>query len=133
MSTLEVQQKVVMTHPFEQFRQKRLQGNAQLLDTKSLLTKRLVSLDKQAYSDGTLPVATKELMALTASLVLRCNDCIDYHLETTVKLGFTRDQIDEAVGVAMLVGGSIVIPHARHAAESLDFLFDEQQKLAAEA
>ncbi|MCW8878072.1 MAG: carboxymuconolactone decarboxylase family protein [Kangiellaceae bacterium] len=117
-----------MSHPFEEFREKRQQGNERLLDTKNLVTKRFVSLDKQAYSDGALPAETKELMALTASMVLRCNDCIDYHLETTVKLGFNREQIDEAIGIAMLVGGSIVIPHARHAAQSLDFLFAEKSK-----
>ena len=117
-----------MSHPFEEFREKRQQGNERLIDTKNLVTKRFVSLDKQAYSDGALPAETKELMALTASMVLRCNDCIDYHLETTVKLGFSREQIDEAIGIAMLVGGSIVIPHARHAAQSLDFLFEEKSR-----
>lgn len=116
-----------MTHPFEEFREKRQRGNEKLIETKNLVTKRLVSLDKQAYADGALKAETKELMALTASMVLRCNDCIDYHLETTVKLGFSREQIDEAIGIAMLVGGSIVIPHARHAAESLDFLFVEKE------
>lgn len=115
-----------MSHSFEEYRKKRQQGNERLLDTKNLVTKRFVSLDKQAYSDGALPAETKELMALTASMVLRCNDCIDYHLETTVKLGFNREQIDEAIGIAMLIGGSIVIPHARHAAQSLDFLFNEK-------
>lgn len=117
-----------MTHPFEEFREKRKAGNERLLDTQNLLTKRFVSLDKQAYADGALPKETKELMALTASMVLRCNDCIDYHLETCVKFGFNRAQIDEAIGIAMLVGGSIVIPHARHAATSLDFLFEEHSK-----
>ncbi len=121
-----------MTHPFEAFREKRKQGNERLLDTKNLLTKRFVSLDKQAYSDGALSVKTKEIMGLTASMVLRCNDCIDYHLETCVNLGFSREQIDEAIGVAMLVGGSIVIPHARHAAISLNFLFDEKAQKEAE-
>lgn len=116
-----------MTHPFEQFRQKRLQGNEKLANTKNLVTKRLMSLDKQAYSEGALSVETKELMALTASMVLRCNDCIDYHLETTVNLGLSREQIDESIGIAMLVGGSIVVPHARHAAQSLDFLFAEKK------
>ncbi len=115
-----------MTHPFQEFRKKRLSGNEKLLDTENLLSKRFISLDKQAYKDGALSGETKELLALTASMVLRCNDCIDYHLETTVKMGFTKDQIDEAIGVAMLVGGSIVIPHARHAAESLEFLFNEK-------
>lgn len=115
-----------MPHPFERFREKRLKGNEKLSQSGSLVTKRLMALDKQAYSDGALCAKTKELMALTASMVLRCNDCIDYHLETTVNLGFSREQIDEAISVAMLVGGSIVIPHARHAAESLDFLFAEK-------
>ncbi|WP_196138248.1 carboxymuconolactone decarboxylase family protein [Aliikangiella sp. G2MR2-5] len=115
-----------MQHPFEQFREKRLQGNEKLLETNNLVTKRLMSLDKQAYGDSALPKKTKELMALTASMVLRCNDCIDYHLETCVKESLTRDEIDEAIGIAILVGGSIVIPHARHAASSLDFLFAEQ-------
>jgi len=114
-----------MSHRFEEFRRKRLEGNAKMLETDSLLTKRFVSLDKQAYKDGELPASTKELLGLVASMVLRCNDCIDYHLETSVKMGFSKAQIDEAIGVAMLVGGSIVIPHARHAAESLEFLYEE--------
>lgn len=114
-----------MTHRFEEFREKRLKGNAKMLETDSLLTKRFVSLDKQAYKDGALPADTKELLGLVASMVLRCNDCIDYHLETSVKMGFTKEQVDEAIGIAMLVGGSIVIPHARHAAESLEFLYQE--------
>lgn len=115
-----------MKQPFEEFREKRQEGNERLLDTKNLVTKRFVSLDKQAYVDGALPLETKEIMALTASLVLRCNDCIDYHLETCVNLGFTQEQIDEALGVAMLIGGSIVIPHARHASISLEFLLKEK-------
>lgn len=121
-----------MKHPFEEFRQKRLEGNEKLLETDNLLTKRFVSLDKQAYKDGALDADTKELLGLVASMVLRCNDCIDYHLETSVKMGFNREQIDEAIGIAMLVGGSIVIPHARHAAQSLDFLYDEQASASAE-
>lgn len=116
-----------MKHPFEEFREKRIKGNEKLLNTDNLVTKRFISLDKQAYKEGALPATTKELLALTASMVLRCNDCIDYHLETTVNMGFSREQIDEAIGIAMLVGGSIVIPHARHAAESLDFLFNEKE------
>lgn len=115
-----------MKQPFELFREKRQEGNERLLDTKNLVTKRFVSLDKQAYVEGALPLETKEIMALTASLVLRCNDCIDYHLETCVNLGFTQEQIDEALGVAMLIGGSIVIPHARHASISLEFLLKEK-------
>ncbi len=115
-----------MTHPFETFRQKRLEGNEKALATENLLTKRFFSLDKQAYGDGALDVKTKELLGLVASMVLRCNDCIDYHLEGAVKAGYSKAEIDEAMGVALLVGGSIVIPHMRHAAESLEFLFEEK-------
>ena len=117
-----------MTHPFETFRAKRQAGNDKVLATDNLLTKRFFSLDKQAYGDGALDAGTKELLGLVASAVLRCNDCIDYHLEQSVKAGFSKAQIDEALGVAMLVGGSIVIPPARHAAESLEFLFQEQSE-----
>jgi AhpD family alkylhydroperoxidase len=114
-----------MKHAFEEFREKRLQGNEKLLTTDNLLIKRFISLDKQAYSDGALSAQTKELLGLVASMVLRCNDCIDYHLEGCVKAGLNKKQIDEAISIAMLVGGSIVIPHARHAAQSLEFLFNE--------
>ena len=114
-----------MPHPFEEFRAKRQAGNDKALDTENLLTKRFFSLDKQAYGDGALDSKTKELLGLVASMVLRCNDCIDYHLEGAVKAGYSKQEIDEAMGVAMLVGGSIVIPHLRHAAESLEFLFSE--------
>ncbi|NVK20885.1 MAG: carboxymuconolactone decarboxylase family protein [Kangiellaceae bacterium] len=116
-----------MTHPFEDFRQKREQGNAKALDTNSLLVKRFFGLDKTAYGDGALDKKTKELLGLATSMVLRCNDCIDYHLEQCVKQGWSKDELDEAMGVAMLVGGSIVIPHLRHAKESLEFLFAETE------
>lgn len=113
-------------HPFEQFRAEREAGNEKALDTDSLLIKRFFGLDKTAYGDGHLDSATKELLGLVASMVLRCNDCIDYHLEQAVKQGWNKEQIDEAMGVAMLVGGSIVIPHLRHATTSLEFLFEEK-------
>ena len=112
-----------MDHPFEQYREKRLQGSKKLLETDDLLTKRFVGLDKIAYKEGALSAKTKELLGLTASMVLRCNDCIDYHLEAAIEAGNNKQEIDEAIGISMLVGGSIVIPHARHAAESLEFLF----------
>jgi len=114
-----------MDHPFNQYRQKRQQGTEKLLETDNLLTKRFISLDKQAYKEGALSAKTKELLGLTASMVLRCNDCIDYHLEAAIKAGNKKEEIDEAIGISMLVGGSIVIPHARHAAQSLEFLFSK--------
>lgn len=117
-----------LEHPFEHFRAQREAGNEKALDTDSLLIKRFFGLDKTAYGKGHLDSQTKELLGLVASMVLRCNDCIDYHLEQAVKLGWNKEQIDEAMGVAMLVGGSIVIPHLRHAKNSLDFLFEEHRK-----
>ncbi|GAA4348645.1 carboxymuconolactone decarboxylase family protein [Kangiella taiwanensis] len=113
-------------HPFEQFRAEREAGNEKALDTDSLLIKRFFGLDKTAYGEGHLDSKTKELLGLVASMVLRCNDCIDYHLEQSVKQGWNKEELDEAMGVAMLVGGSIVIPHLRHAKTSLEFLFDEK-------
>ncbi|MBN8596155.1 MAG: carboxymuconolactone decarboxylase family protein [Planctomycetes bacterium] len=86
----------------------------------SLVTKRFFSLDHQTYSDGALPVKTKELLGLVASAVLRCDDCIAYHIDQCVKLGFTDEEIWEAMDVALIVGGSIVIPHLRRAVEFLD-------------
>lgn len=116
-----------MNQSFDQFRKHRKQGTEKLLKTENLLTKRFISLDKQAYKDGAITAKSKELLGLTASMVLRCNDCIDYHLEAAIKAGNNKAEIDEAIGISLLVGGSIVIPHARHAAESLEFLFAEQE------
>ncbi|PIP78466.1 MAG: carboxymuconolactone decarboxylase family protein [Gammaproteobacteria bacterium CG22_combo_CG10-13_8_21_14_all_40_8] len=116
-----------MPHPFEEYRSKRLEGNEAILKTKNLITKRVFSLDKGTYSDGALSKGTKDLLALVASMVLRCNDCIDYHLEEAVKEGYSLEEIEEAMSVALVVGGTIVIPHMRHAAQSLDFLFGEEK------
>lgn len=115
-----------MSHAFEAFRARRESGNARVLDTESLAIKRFFALDKQVYGDGALPARDKELLGLVASLVLRCNDCVDYHLERCVEEGYDRTELDEAVSVALMVGGSIVIPHARHAAESMDYLLGEK-------
>jgi AhpD family alkylhydroperoxidase len=117
-----------MSHAFEEFRARREAGNQSLLDTNSLVIKRLVGLDKNAYADGALDARTKELLGLVASMVLRCNDCIDYHLMSCLEAGYSRDELDESMAVAMLVGGSIVIPHARHASRSLDFLIAESEQ-----
>jgi AhpD family alkylhydroperoxidase len=116
-----------MSNDFEAFRQRREAGNAALLDnTDNLGIKRFMALDKHVYAKGHLSVKTKELLGLTASMVLRCNDCIDYHLQRCVEEGCSRGEIDDAMSVAMMVGGSIVIPHARHAALSLEQLMPGQ-------
>lgn len=86
----------------------------------TLVTKRFFSLDHQTYQDGALAGRTKELLGLTASAVLRCDDCIGYHVDQCVRAGYTDEEIWEALDVALVVGGSIVIPHLRRAIEFLD-------------
>lgn len=119
----------------QQFRQERAEGQARVLDTEHLGIKRFFNLDTAAYRDATaeggLDTPTKELLGLVASAVLRCNDCIDYHLEQCVRAGLTLRQIEDALNVALVVGGSIFIPHLRHARLSLDELFAERERAGA--
>ena len=97
--------------------------NRRILEEKDHLgIKRFFNLDSAAYRDAALPGRTKELLGLVASAVLRCNDCIDYHLIQCVEAGWTDEELDDALNVALVVGGSIVIPHLRHAVETLDLL-----------
>jgi AhpD family alkylhydroperoxidase len=86
----------------------------------TLVTKRFFTLDTRTYEDGKLPARTKELLGLVASMVLRCDDCVAYHIDQCVKAGFTDEELWEAFDVALIVGGSIVIPHLRRAVEFLD-------------
>jgi AhpD family alkylhydroperoxidase len=86
----------------------------------SIVTKRFFRLDAQAYEPGALDVKTKELLGLVASMVLRCDDCVAYHIDTCVKQGCTDQELWEAFDIALIVGGSIVIPHLRRAVEFLD-------------
>ena len=113
-----------------QFRKDRAQGQARVLETSHLGIKRFFSLDSAAYRDSTdqggLDAPTKELLGLVASSVLRCNDCIDYHLEQCVSLDVPEGHIEEALNIALVVGGSIIIPHLRHARLSLDELLQER-------
>lgn len=109
----------------QQFRDKRKRLNDKIFALDHLGVKRFFNLDTNTYKDGPLDGKTKELLGLVASAVLRCNDCIDYHLEQCADLGFSKDELVDALNVAMLVGGSIVIPHFRHAVETLEFLEEE--------
>ena len=107
----------------EAFQAYRQTMNRRILEEKDHLgIKRFFNLDTAAYRDGALSGRTKELLGLVASMVLRCNDCIDYHLINCVDLGFSDEELDEALNVALVVGGSIVIPHLRHAVETIDLL-----------
>lgn len=102
--------------------------NERILEgTDHLGIKRFFRLDDAAYDDGALPGRTKELLGLVASTVLRCNDCIDYHLEQCVDAGWSDEELLDALNVALVVGGSIVIPHLRHAVETIDLLRSREQ------
>jgi AhpD family alkylhydroperoxidase len=109
-----------MSERLKQFREFRERMNARILDAGNLDIKRFFALDTRAYEAGALPVKTKELMGLVASLVLRCDDCITYHIVRCREEGVTPDECYEAFNVALVVGGSITIPHVRRAAAMLD-------------
>ncbi len=102
---------------FTDFR-KRL--NERILQHDNQVVRRFFALDTQTYRAGALDVKTKELLGLVASLVLRCDDCIAYHIDQCVKAGAGDDELWETFDIALIVGGSIVIPHIRRAVEFLD-------------
>ena len=106
----------------EEFRRYRERMNERILASDHLGIKRFFTLDGAAYRDGALPENTKELLGLVASTVLRCDDCIDYHLIRCVEVGWSDEELLDALNVALVVGGSIVIPHLRHAVETIDLL-----------
>ena len=83
------------------------------------------ALDNKAYIDGALNAKTKELMGLVASMVLRCNDCIFYHIDRSIQEGANRKELMESFNITLIVGGSIVIPHLRYAFEVMDKIFEE--------
>lgn len=94
--------------------------NERILGAGHLGIKRFFALDHQAYEDGKLPAKTKELMGMASSMVLRCDDCVAYHIDKCVELGVTDEELLEGFNVALVVGGSIVIPHLRRAFAYLD-------------
>ena len=106
----------------EHFQAHRQRMNERILGADHLGIKRFFALDTAAYRDGALDGRTKELLGLVASAVLRCDDCIDYHLIQCVDAGWSDGEILDALNVALVVGGSIVIPHLRHAVETVDAL-----------
>ncbi len=111
-----------MSSRLDDFRAYRERMNERIFAIDHLGIKRFFNLDGAAYRDGALDGRTKELLGLVASAVLRCNDCIDYHLIQCVEAGFSDEELHDALNVALVVGGSIVIPHLRHAVETIDLL-----------
>jgi len=110
----------------DDFKSYRLRMNSRIAEIDHLGIKRFFNLDTRAYNDGALDGKTKELLGLTASMVLRCNDCIDYHIVQCVEAGWKDEELYDAFNVALIVGGSIVIPHLRHAVETLDLVRTEK-------
>jgi AhpD family alkylhydroperoxidase len=102
---------------FNEFRQRM---NERILGHDNQVVRRFFALDTQTYKDGALDLKTKELLGLVASMVLRCDDCISYHIAQCKQAGVDRDQFFETFSVALVVGGSIVIPHLRRAVDFLD-------------
>lgn len=112
----------------EAFRVYRQRMNEKILGSDHLGIRRFFNLDGRAYEDGALDARTKELLGLVASTVLRCNDCIDYHLIQCVEIGLTNAELHDALNVALVVGGSITIPHLRHAFDTLEQLRQTEMK-----
>ncbi len=112
----------------EEFNDYRARMNERILANDNKVIKRFWSLDNQTYQEGALDVPTKEMLGLVASMVLRCDDCIKYHLGKCHELGINTDQIFEIFAVANMVGGSICIPHTRRAVEYWEQLLVEAEK-----
>lgn len=114
-----------MSNLVKEFNEFRTKMNEVILSKDNLVIKRLWNLDTNTYTEGTLDVKTKELLGLVASMVLRCDDCIKYHLGKSHELGITTEQLYEVFAVANIVGGTIVIPHTRRAAEYWEELVND--------
>jgi AhpD family alkylhydroperoxidase len=113
-----------MANIVEEFNEYRQKMNEKLLADNNKVIKRIFNVDTNAYMEGALDVKTKELLGLVASIVLRCDDCVKYHLETCFKEGLTKEQVMEALSIGTVVGGTIVIPHLRRAYEFWEALED---------
>lgn len=106
-----------MSNPVQEFNDYRAKMNEVILSKQNKVINRLFNLDTNTYMEGALPVKTKELLGLMASMVLRCDDCIKYHLGKCHEQGVSTDELYETFAIANIVGGTIVIPHTRRAAE----------------
>ena len=106
----------------EKFKEERDRLNEIVMKYASMEIKRFYSLDSQVYREGALPAKIKELMGLVASLVLRCDDCIKYHIIQCHDEGISDEELEEALAIGLVVGGSITIPHLRRALQAWDEL-----------
>ena len=115
-----------MSKQIEEFNSYRAKMIDVILGKDNLVIKRLFNLDTQTYSEGVLNVKTKEMLGLVASMVLRCDDCIKYHLEKCFEQGCSTAEVYEIFAVANIVGGTIVIPHTRRGAEFWEELINQK-------
>jgi len=111
-----------MSESIREFNEYRQRMNEAILSADNLVLKRLFSLDTQTYSEGALNVKVKEMIGLAASMVLRCDDCVKYHLQKCHENGVTSKEVFEVFAISNIVGGTIVIPHLRRAVEFWDSL-----------
>lgn len=109
----------------QEFNDYRAKMNERIMQSDNLVLKRLFNLDSNTYTEGALSVKTKEMLGLVASMVLRCDDCIKYHLQKCHEEGVSTEEVFEVFAVANIVGGTIVIPHLRRAVEFWDQLNDK--------
>ncbi|WP_422091399.1 carboxymuconolactone decarboxylase family protein [Tenacibaculum ovolyticum] len=114
-----------MSQKVQEFNDYRAKMNDKILAGDNKIIKRIFNLDTNAFKEGHLPEKTKELLGLVASAVLRCDDCIAYHLETAHKKGVTKEEMMETMSIATLVGGTILIPHLRRAVEFWDAIEED--------
>lgn len=118
-----------MSESLEEKRKYRAAMNDKILNSGFRDFNKFFALDHKAYHPGALNAKTKEMMGLAASMVLRCNDCILYHIDRSIQEGATRAELHETMNIALIVGGSIVIPHLRFAFEKMDEIFSEKEKV----
>jgi AhpD family alkylhydroperoxidase len=119
-----------MKSPVNDFKAYREKMNERILNSGFRDFNKFFALDNKAYVDGALNAKTKELMGLAVSMALRCNDCILYHVDRSIQEGATEQELYETFNVALIVGGSIVIPHLRYAVEKMDEIFAERKNEA---
>lgn len=117
-----------MKSSVDEFKAYRTEMNERILNSGFRDFNKFFALDNKAYIDGALNAKTKELIGLSSSMVLRCNDCILYHIDRAIQEGASQQELYETYNIALIVGGSIVIPHLRYAVEKMDEIFAELNK-----
>lgn len=115
-----------MSEEKKDFWQQRKELNEKIFEANNLEIKRFFNLDTNVYKKGALNTKTKEMLGLASSMVLRCDDCIRYHIDRCFEEGVSKEEFYELFSVALVVGGSIVIPHLRRAAKRLEDLFEDE-------